>query len=413
VSGIRACLIAIVGVLAVLAPSHPAGAQTAPPAFYTLKGDQAEIKAKGWIRFLVHGEVDYLPRAGDPRGAERALAEELANRLGVKHVFISVPEQDDLIAQLNDGHGDAIVGSLAITADRSRRIAFSRPIRFVDQLVVVRASDTSVQELADLAGQNVTVREGSSYAEALRAARVRGIQIKPAPETMQTLDILQRVERGQEKITVADSDLFAAAIAFAPNLRSPFKLVERQPIAWGLRRTSPDLKAAIDSFLVEHALTGEDEACAADLEEIKKRKVLRVLTRNTSTTFFIYKGDQLGFEYELAREFAKTLGVRLEIVIPPSRQALFDYLEAGKGDLIAAGLTRTPERERRYAISAPYQFVSELLIVPAKDTKTRGLTDLKGKAVWVRRSSSYYETLKYVSEIQHRYEQYVRMVPMQ
>ena len=373
-----------------------------------LKGDLADIIGKGFLRILFHGEPDYLPRAGDPRAEERALAEELASRLGVTPVFVSVAEQDDLIGELNDGHGDLIIGSLAITAERSKRIAFSRPIRFVDQLVVVRASDTSVQELADLAGRDVTVREGSSYAEALRGASVKGIRIKAAPETLQTLDLLQRVARGEEKITVADSDLFATALSFAPDLRSPFRLADRQPIAWGLRKSNPDLKGVVDAFLVEQALTVRDESYPADLAEIKRRKVLRVLTRNTSSTYFIYRGEQLGFEYELAREFAKGLGVRLEIVVPPSREALLQYLESGRGDLVAAGMTRTPERERRFAVSAPYQFVSELLVVPAKDTKTRGLSDLKGKTISVRKSSSYYETL---SDIQDRLGFKIELVP--
>jgi membrane-bound lytic murein transglycosylase F len=370
-------------------------AAEAPPATpYVLKGDYQEIRSKGVIRFLVHGEADYLPRAGDPRAAERALAQEMADRLGVKAEFISVAEQDDLIDQLNEGYGDVIVGSLAITPQRSKRILFSRPIRFVDQLVVVRSSDFSIQTPADLAGKEVTVREGSSYAEALDSGRVKGVRLKVAPQNLQTLELIQLVSRGSEQITVADSDLFAAAAAFAPNIRTPFKLVEKQPIAWGLRRNNPDLKAAMDAFLVEHALTGDgEESYFADLDEIKKRKVLRVLTRNTSTTYFIYKGEQLGFEYELAQEFAKSLGVRLELVVPPSRQALLDYLESGKGDLIAAGMTRTPARQEKFAFSSPYQFVSELLIVPAKDTATRGLSDLKGKTVSVRKSSSYYETL--------------------
>ena len=385
-------------------------AQTAPAqAPYTLRGDLAEIKSKGAIRFLFHGEVDYLPRSGDPRLVERAAAADLANRLGLTPVFVSVAEQDDLIAELNDGHGDVIIGSLAITPERSKRIAFSRPIRFVDQLVAVKTSDTSVQELDDLAGREVTVRAGSSYAEALRAAPIKGIRIKAAPETIQTLDLLQRVSRGEELITVADSDLFGAALAFAPNLRSPFRLVERQPIAWGLRRSTPDLKATIDAYLVEHALTeGREQTYMADLDEIKRRKVLRVLTRNTSTTFFIYKGEQLGFEYELAQEFAKSLGVRLEMVIPPSREALLQYLESGRGDLIAAGMTRTAERERRYTVSSPYQFVSELLVVPSTDRQTRGLPDLKGKPIFVRKSSSYYETL---SNIQDRMGFRIELLP--
>src|SRR5262249_15842319 len=68
----------------------------------------------------------------------------------------------------------------------------------------------------------------------------------------------------------------------------------------------------------------------------------------------------------------------------------------------------TAERERRYAISAPYQFVSELLVVPAKDTKTRGLPDLNGKTVSVRKSSSYYETL---SNIQERLGLKIAVIP--
>src|SRR5215467_11183823 len=157
-----------------------ASAADAPAAPYVLRGDLSEIKSKGFIRFLVHGEADYLPRKGDPRAAERALAEEFAIRLGLKPIFVSVEEQDDLISELNEGHGGVIVGSFAITGDRSKQIGFSRPIRFIDQLVIVRVTDTSIQQLADLAGQEVTVREGSSYAEALRGAKVKDIRIKPA-----------------------------------------------------------------------------------------------------------------------------------------------------------------------------------------------------------------------------------------
>ena len=167
---------------ALVMPLVAVNAADAPPDdFYVLKGEYGEITAKGAIRFLVHGTADYLPRTGDPSAAERELAEQLANRLGFKAVFISVAEQDDLITQLNDGQGDVIIGSLAITAGRSKQIAFSRPIRFVDQLVAVRTDDTSVQSLADLAGREVTVREGSSYAEALDNAKVKGIRIKVAP----------------------------------------------------------------------------------------------------------------------------------------------------------------------------------------------------------------------------------------
>ena len=78
---IRNLLVLTVSFLAVftLGPMLGVDAADAPSSpVYVVKGDLAEVKSKGAIRFLVHGEADYLPRAGDPRAAERALAEDLA-----------------------------------------------------------------------------------------------------------------------------------------------------------------------------------------------------------------------------------------------------------------------------------------------------------------------------------------------
>jgi peptidoglycan lytic transglycosylase F len=93
---------------------------------------------------------------------------------------------------LNKGFGDVIVAAFAITLERSKQIAFSRPFRFDDQVIVVRASDTSIQGIEDLSNQEVTVRPSSSYAEALRGLKEKGIKIKSAPENLDTFDLLQK-----------------------------------------------------------------------------------------------------------------------------------------------------------------------------------------------------------------------------
>jgi len=159
-------LLTSIAVRSAQAAALPAAPDDEAPQ-YVLQGDLAEMRSKGTIRFLVYGEADYLPRNGDPSGAEQALAHEFAAKLGLKAQFVPVAGQDDLIAELTAGHGDVIVASFAITPSRVERIAFTRPIRFVDQLVVVRASDVAIQSLDDLAGQEVTVRSSSSYAESL------------------------------------------------------------------------------------------------------------------------------------------------------------------------------------------------------------------------------------------------------
>lgn len=362
---------------------------------YVLMGDEADIRAKGTIRFLVSGGADYLPRAGDPRTAERELARGLAEKLDLQPVFIPVESRDQLIAELNAGHGDVIVDSMTVNAERSAQVAFSRPLRFVKQVIVTSVKDDSIKSIEQLAGKTVTVRASSAYAATLKALAPKvSVAIKPASELLDTFALIQAVGRGEEKVTIADSDILQAALQFESGVKVAADLTDKDPIAWAVRKNAPQLKSAIDSFIMEKSLTEhQNDIYKADLEEIKKRKVLRVLTRNSSTTFFIYRGEQLGFEYELARELAKHLDVRLEIIVPPSRDALYSYLREGRGDMLAAGLVVTDERLAEFQPSPAYNRVSELLVVSSKDTAIQSLADLKGKKVSVRKSSSYYQTL--------------------
>ena len=54
-------------------------------------------------------------------------------------------------------------------------------------------------------------------------------------------------------------------------------------------------------------------AGSIDLPQIKKSRELVVLTMNRSTSYFIYRGEEMGFQYELANQFANSLGLKLKI----------------------------------------------------------------------------------------------------
>lgn len=99
-----------------------------------------------------------------------------------------------------------------------------------------------------------------------------------------------------------------------------------------------------------------------DLAEIKKRGVLRVITRNNSSAYFISRGQEYGFQYELAMALAKELGVRLAVVVPPSRDNLIESLTNGDGDVIAAGMTVTPARAEKVAFTAPVLETPRVLV---------------------------------------------------
>ena len=130
------------------------------------------------------------------------------------------------------------------------------------------------------------------------------------------------------------------------------------------------------------------------IRQIKKSGVLRIITRNNSFNYFIYKGKEMGFEYALAKRFAKKLGVRLEVVIAPGWSEIFPWLLQGRGDLVASSLTVTADRARKVKFTTPYNKVEEVAVT-RRDTKAiKNVRDLIGKKIYVRKASSYYRSLK-------------------
>lgn len=136
-------------------------------------------------------------------------------------------------------------------------------------------------------------------------------------------------------------------------------------------------------------LAGRDNA----IEEIKKRGTLVVLTENNASSFYIYREMPMGFEYDLAKAFADYLGVGLDIRLP-GWDRLFESLLSGEGDLIAAGLTRTRDRETLVAFSNSYLSVQQQVIVHKNNYNVRAIADLAGYTIHVRQGTTYEERLK-------------------
>ena len=72
-----------------------------------------------------------------------------------------------------------------------------------------------------------------------------------------------------------------------------------------------------------------------DLAEIKKLGTLTVLAPYNATTYFIYRGEALGYEYELLQSFAKSQGLDLKMVVVADPKSLFTILNSGEGDIAA------------------------------------------------------------------------------
>ncbi len=89
------------------------------------------------------------------------------------------------------------------------------------------------------------------------------------------------------------------------------------------------------------------EPIVRDLEGIKQRDTLTVLTTYSSTSYFLYRGEPLGYEYELLKNFAREKGIELRTVVVRNQDSLYYMLNRGDGDIVAARLMPTDEAQKR------------------------------------------------------------------
>lgn len=161
--------------------------------------------------------------------------------------------------------------------------------------------------------------------------------------------------------------------------------------------TSAEVQAQADKVIAQVL-----EPWKGDLDGMVKRRYVRMLVVFSRTNYFTDKGEERGLTCEGGRLFEKFLNERLKtgpvklhiMFIPVRRDQLFQALEEGRGDIAAANLTITPERQERADFSVP--FLRDVREVVVTGPEAKGLTspeDLAGKEVYVRRSSSYYGSL--------------------
>lgn len=129
------------------------------------------------------------------------------------------------------------------------------------------------------------------------------------------------------------------------------------------------------------------------LEQIQKRGTIRMITTNNATSYYTYRDSPMGFEYDLAKAFADHLGVALEVIVP-EWDTMFELLNSGQGDFIAAGITITEPREQIALFSQPYMPVQQKFIHHKLKFGIKSIEQLAGKTIHVRKGTSYQERLE-------------------
>lgn len=155
---------------------------------------------------------------------------------------------------------------------------------------------------------------------------------------------------------------------------------------------------------------GKSELIQRDLDEIKKEGVLNVITTYSSTSYFLYKGQAMGYEYDLLKRFTKHLGVELNLIVSKDIETMCEELNNGQVDLVAHGLTITQTRKEQLQFS-DYLYLTRQVLVQKKPDNWRKMKwaavqkslihdaiDLIGDTVSVRANSSYIHRLANLSE---------------
>jgi membrane-bound lytic murein transglycosylase MltF len=139
-----------------------------------------------------------------------------------------------------------------------------------------------------------------------------------------------------------------------------------------------------------------------DLDQMIKRRFIRILVAHSKTFFFVDRGAPRGTSHDVMKAFEEELNKKLKtahrrvhvMFIPVARDRLLPGLIDGRGDIAVANLTITPARQALVDFADPWiTGVSEIIVTGPASPRLASLNDLAGQEIFVRRTSSYHESL--------------------
>lgn len=114
------------------------------------------------------------------------------------------------------------------------------------------------------------------------------------------------------------------------------------------------------------------------IAQIQERGQLRVGTLYHPLYYFLRDGQQEGLDFELASQFADSLGVGLSMVPAYNLSELFALLDSGQVDMLAAGLANTPQRRQQYRFGPSYYHIDHTLVYRKGSKKPRNISQMEG-----------------------------------
>ncbi len=292
-------------------------------------GDLPQMLQRGEIRLLTSFTLGWFYiDGGQPSGItyessrlfERFARQTLGPDADQLKVTVIPVRRDQLIPYLLAGYGDLIFANLTITPQRAELVQFSRAV--VDDVRELVATDDTIpmaQQLDDLVGIPITVREESSYYQSLerlngqrRQQGVAPLTVELADPRLEDEDLLEMVASGIIAATVVDDHKLSSWLKVLPNLRAhdAVPLREGGELAVAMRPDSPKLEALVNDYIAAYPVGGKVANLVIQRYLESHRWIVRMMQQepfeNADTLVPLFKkyGEQYQFDWVLLMAFA-------------------------------------------------------------------------------------------------------------
>ncbi len=332
---------------------------------------------------------------------EKLLIEEFANTHGLKINWFYVNNEWELVSELIVGNGDVVVGqNQSLVSKLHNQINFTHAWTSASYKIVQRRNNSHIKHIQDLTGRHVAAYKASpvwSYLVELSKTQT-GMVVQEIPKFDSYEKALERVKTGQYDLAVVDSLFIDQYLIANSELQTSLSISDERNMAWGVRSDAKELHKALNQYLNKQHLTHNVASIYIDdLPVIKNRGYLRVITNANPEHYYLNNGNLNGFEYELLREFASQNQMRVDVVIAKSEEEMFQLLQEGKGDVIAASLaTNFLEHNDSFQYTKPYDYASPVIIGRKGDDLIIDARDLAGKRISLSRNNPYWN---YISQL--------------
>jgi membrane-bound lytic murein transglycosylase MltF len=287
-------------------------------------GDLDGMIKRRQIRILTaYSKTFYFVDKGVQRGLAYDLGQLLEAELNKKsktknikvHVLYVPVARDQIIPALLEGRGDVAMANLTITPERLKQVDFTNPTaRNVSEIVVTGPGAEPITSVQDLAGKEVYLRKSSSFYESVQALNAEfakagkaPVKVRLAPETLESEDILEMVNAGLVKITIADAHIAVFWKQIFPKLTLHPDVAVRTggEIGWMIRKDSPQLKAELNALIARYP-EGSAKRNMLLAKYLKSTKWVKEATSEAeiakfekTVAFFRKYGDKYDMDYLL------------------------------------------------------------------------------------------------------------------